>query len=130
MAVGTGMKTLRALYVLIAVFMLACGCQAYAGSAREDLVHAYVLVKLANNNYGGHRANALHHLEVAGRDLGLDLHSGGTERERQMQSDAQMAEAGRILRDVRYRLDVHDRDRASANVNRAIIEIDKALSAR
>ena len=126
-AVCKGMKTHRSLYVLMAVFMLGFGLHAYAASPREDLVHAYVLVKLSNNNYQGHRDAALRELEDAGHALGLDMRSGGTQHERQMRSDDQMAEAGRILRDVRHRLEARDRDRAASHVDRAIRHIDDAL---
>jgi hypothetical protein len=44
-----------------------------------------------------------------------------------MKSDAQVAEAGRILHDVRNRLDARDRDHAAAHVDTAIHEIDEAL---
>jgi hypothetical protein len=107
--------------------LLAFTSHAYAATAREDLVHAYVLLKLANSNYAGHRANALKELENAGHDLGLDLNGRGTEHERQMKSDVQVAEAGRILHDVRNRLDARDRDHAAAHVDTAIHEIDEAL---
>ena len=124
------MKTYRALCVLMTMFLLSFANHAYAASAREDLVHAYVLLKMANNNYGGHRATALHHIEEAAHDIGLDLKGGGTERERQWKSDAQVAEAGRILKDVRYRLDRRDRDRAVAHLDRAIREVDDALGVK
>src|SRR5438309_101015 len=104
------MKTKCWLAMLMAALLLGFGSQAYAASPREDLVQAYILMRTANNNYAGHRGNALRELEDAGHHLGLDLKGGGTERQRQMTSDAKVAEAGRILRDVRSRLDRRDRD--------------------
>ena len=121
------MKTNRLLAVFMAALLLGFGSQAYAGTPREDLVQAYVLLKAANNNYAGHRVNALKELEDAAHDLGLELKSGGGQHQRQMTSDAQVAEAGRILHDVRHRLDARDRDHAAAHVDRAIHEIDEAL---
>jgi hypothetical protein len=121
------MKTYRLLLVLMAALVLGLGSHAYAASPREDLVQAYVMLRAANNNYNGHRGAALRALEDAGQHLGLDMKSKGTQRQPQMSSDARLAEAGRILRDVRYRLDRHDRDIAAAHVDRAIREIDEAL---
>ena len=124
------MKTHRLLCAVITAGVLLLGTQAYADSPREDIVHAYVLLKMANNDYAGHRGNAIKELEKAGQELGLDLHGHGQEHERQMQSDAQMAEAGRILREARDRLDAHDREHAAAHVDRAMREIDRALHIR
>jgi hypothetical protein len=124
------MKTYRLLYVLIAGFMLLFGNQAFGQSAREDMVHAYILLKTANHNYGGHREAAIKEIERAGHDLGLDLRGRSTQREQQLQSDAQMAEAFRILHEVRNRLDRHDRDIAATHVDNAMHEIDLALRLR
>jgi hypothetical protein len=124
------MKTYRLLTVLMAALLLDFGGQAYAASPRQDLVQAYVLLRSAKNNYNGHRGVALHELEDAAHHLGLDLRSSGTERQAQMTSDAKLAEASRILHDVRYRLDRHDRDIAAAHVDRAIHEINEALRVR
>jgi hypothetical protein len=123
------MKTYRLLVVLMAA-LLGIGSHAYAASPREDLVQAYLLLKSANNDYAGHRGAALHELEDAAHHLGMDLRGGYTERQRQMTSDAKVAEAKRILRDVRSRLDRHDRDIAAAHVDRAIREINEALRVR
>src|SRR4051812_12550855 len=99
------MKTfhLFTVFTVMAALLLGCRTQAYAASPREDLVQAYILLRTANNNYAGHRGNALREIEDAGHHLGLDLNGRGNERQRQMTSDAKVAEAGRILRDVRYR---------------------------
>lgn len=121
------MKTHRLFVVLVAALLLGFGSHAYAASPREDLVQAYILLRTANNNYAGHRGTALRELEDAAHHLGMDLKSGGNQRQRQMTSDAKMAEAGRILRDVRHRLDRRDRDIAAAHVDHAIHEIDEAL---
>lgn len=124
------MKTYRLLIVLLAAILLNFGSPAYAASPRDDLVQAYLILRAANNNYNGHRGAALRAIEDAGQHLGLDLNSKGTQHQPQMSSDARLAEAGRILRGVRYRLDRHDRDIAAAHVDRAIREIDQALRVR
>jgi hypothetical protein len=124
------MKTYGLLFAMLATLLLGFGSQAYAASPREDLVQAYVLLNSANNNYAGHRGAALRELQDAAHDLGLDIKSGGTQHQRQMTSDAKVTEAGRILRDVRHRLDKRDLDLSAGHVDRAIHEIDEALKKR
>jgi hypothetical protein len=122
-------RTYRSLYLRIAAFALALsfGLSARAESPREELAHAYVLLKMAKHDYGGHKATALRELETAGHDLGLDLKGGGSEHERQMKSDELVAESGRMLREASNKLEARDRERAAAHVDRAIHEIDEAL---
>jgi len=120
------MKT-RLLSVLVAGLTLLFGAQAYAQSARQDIVHAYTLLKLSNHDYGGHRVAAIKALEAAGHELGLDMKGKGTAGEMQMQSDGQMAEASRILHGARDRLTAADREHAAKHVDKAIEEIDLAL---
>jgi hypothetical protein len=119
----------RSWYLQIAAvaLVLSFGVRAYAETPREELAHAYVLLKLAKHDYAGHRAAALRELEVAGHDLGLDLQGRGSEHERQLQSDELVAQSGRMLHELRGRLEARDRDRAAAHVDRAIHEIDEAL---
>jgi len=55
----------------------------YAEPPRQEVVHAYVLLKHANHNYEGHRARALEHLQSAGKALNLKLEGDADNRERQ-----------------------------------------------
>ncbi|HWC59150.1 MAG TPA: hypothetical protein VHC44_05590 [Verrucomicrobiae bacterium] len=121
------MKTHRLLFVLVAGLALLFSAQAYADPARDDIVHAYVLLKMANANYAGHRDKAIKELEQVGHELGMDLNGRGADNERQMKSDGQMAEAARILHEARNRLDARDREHAASHVDRAISEIELAL---
>ncbi len=126
------MKTCR-LWLLLAVVaasLVLFGNQAYAAGPREDIVRAYFLIKMSNNNYSGHRDAALRELEIVGRELGLDLRSGGQNRERQRQSDAQMDEAFQILRVARDKLDAHDREHEAGHLENAMHEVDLALRKR
>ena len=120
------MKT-RLLSVLVVGMTLLFGAQAYAQSARDEIVHAYVLLKAANHDYAGHRNAAIKALEEAGHGLGLEMKGKGSAKELQMQSDEQMAEASRILHGARDQLSAADREHAAKHVNRAIEEIDQAL---
>ena len=121
------MKTCRLWYVLVAAGAVLLGNQAHAASPREDIVRAYFLVKASNNNYSGHRDAALKELDVVARELGLDLRSGGQNRQPQGQSDSQMAEAFQILQVAREKLDAHDREHEAGHLEKALHEIDLAL---
>lgn len=116
-------------FLQIAAFTVAVsfGLSAHAETPREEVAHAYVLLKMANHDYGGHRAAAMHELEAAGNALGLDLHGHGTEHERQMKSDELVAESSRILHEARDKLEARDRQRVADHIERAIREIDGAL---
>ena len=120
----------RYIQIVAIVLALSFGVRAYAETPREELAHAYILLKLANADYAGHRAKAMKELETAGKDLGLSLEGRGSEHERQLKSDEQVAEARRLLREARDKLEARDRDRAAAHLEKAIVEIDAALKAR
>jgi hypothetical protein len=121
------MKTCRLWYVLIVAGAVLLGNQAYAAGPRDDIVRAYFLIKMSNNNYSGHRDKALKELEFVGRELGLDLRSGGQNEQRQRQSDAQMDEAFQILRVARDKLDAHDREHEAGHLEKAMHEVSLAL---
>jgi len=121
------MKTCRLWYVLIVAGAVLLGNQAYAAGPRDDIVRAYFLIKMSNNNYSGHRDAALRELEIVGHELGLDMRSGGQNKERQMRSDAQMDEAFKILRVARDKLDAHDREHEAGHLEKAMHEVDLAL---
>lgn len=120
----------RYIQIVAIVLALSFGVRAYAETPREELAHAYILLKLANADYAGHRAKAMKELETAGKDLGLSLEGRGSKHERQLKSDEQVTEARRLLREARDKLEARDRDRAAAHLEKAIAEIDAALKAR
>jgi hypothetical protein len=123
------MKTHRSLYLKVAAFALALsfGVSAYAETPREELAHSYVLLKLAKNDYGGHKAAALQELEATGHDLGLDLHGRGSKVERQLKSDELVAESSRLLHEASAKLEARDRQLAAAHLDKAAHELDEAL---
>jgi hypothetical protein len=122
-------RNYRKLYLQMAAAALALsfGLSAYAETPREELAHAYVLLKMAKHDYGGHKMAAIHELEEAGHDLGLDLNGRGTEHERQLKSDELIAESDRMLHEARNKLAAHDRERVASHVEKAIQEADAAL---
>jgi hypothetical protein len=116
--------------MIVAVLTLAFGLRAYAETPREELVHAFHLLKKADHDYAGHRVKAMGEVEIAGKALGLELGGEAPERERQWKSDEQLAEARRLLREARDKLERRDRDRVAEHVDIAIKEIDAALKVK
>lgn len=122
------MKLTSRILQLVAVTVgLSFAARIYAEPPRQELVHAYVLLKHANHNYEGHRARALEHLQAAGKALNLTLEGDADNRERQWKSDQMMAEARHLLYHARGAFERHDRDIAAAHVDKAIEEIDRAI---
>jgi hypothetical protein len=126
------MKTARTVYVkiLAVVIALSFAASVHAETAREEIAHAYKLLKSADRAYGGHRTNAIHELEVAAADIGLDLGgAAGPGHELQWKSDEKVSEAQKLLRDARIKLEARDRDRVTAHLQKAIEELNAALEA-
>lgn len=117
-------KYLQIVAVLLA---LSFTVRAHAETPREELVHAYRLMKHADHDYDGHREAAMKALEAAGKKLGLELRGDDLEKERQWKSDARLTEARRLLREARGKLEDKDRERAAMHVDKAIKELDIAL---
>ena len=109
---------------------LTIGVRAYAEPPRDELAHAYRLLKSADHDYDGHREAAMKEVQVAGDKLGLTLEGEGVERERQWKSDRRLSEARKLLRDARDKLEERDRDRVAESVEKAIKEIDVALKVK
>lgn len=124
--------TSRSLYSKIAAIavLLCFGLCAYAEGPREELAHAYYLLKEAKSDYGGHRAKAKDEVEAAGRELGIELGGGVPERERQWESDKQLQEARRLLADVRDNMEERDRKRIAHHLDESIRQLDVALRKR
>jgi hypothetical protein len=109
---------------------LTIGVRAYAEPPRDELAHAYRLLKSADHDYDGHREAAMKEVQVAGDKLGLKLEGEGVERERQWKSDRRLSEARKLLRDARDKLEDRGRDRVAESVEKAIKEIDVALKVK
>ena len=116
-------------YLQIVAFVLAFsfGLHAYAETPRESLIHAYHLLKKADHDYDGHRVKAMEHIEAAGKALGLELKGDLSHKEMQWKSDAQLAEARKILHTTAKKLEKADRELVADHVEGAIKEINIAL---
>jgi hypothetical protein len=113
--------------VAIAAALSFFGISAYAESPREEVVHAYRLMKGADHDYDGHREAAMKEVRSAGDKLGLTLEGEGVKEERQWKSDRRMKEARRLLREARDKLEARDRDRVADELDHAIKQVDAAL---
>ena len=107
--------------------VLALAASAYAEPPRDELAHAYRLIKDADADYAGHRVAALEEVRLADKELGISLEGEAPEREAQWKSDARLTEARRLLKDAREKLGDRDRDRVAGHVDKAIHELDAAL---
>ncbi|HWD19928.1 MAG TPA: hypothetical protein VHB20_11685 [Verrucomicrobiae bacterium] len=124
------MKTtnyLRGLQVGIIALGLTFGLNARADTARDEVRHAYTLLKAAHDDYHGHKDMAVAELKQAGARLGLDLEGGHWEHEGQLKSDEQLVHARTLLKEARNKLEGHDRELAASQVEAAIKQIDLSL---
>jgi hypothetical protein len=119
-------------YIKLGAVLLALsvGVSAYAETPREELVHAYRLLKGADHDYDGHRVAAMKEIEAAGHKLGLALEGEGMKEESQWKSDKRLAEARHLLREARTKLEVKDRDLAGSEVDAAVKEVNMALKVK
>jgi len=97
---------------------------------REEVAHAFHLLKKADHDYDGHRGKAMREVETAGKALKLELGGEIADKEKQWKSDEQMAEARRLLVEARDKLEKKDRDVIADHLEVAIKEIDEALKVK
>lgn len=90
------------------------------------LARAYHLLKHADRDYKGHRAKAMHEIEVAARLMGMRLGEPGRGRENQAASDAQVREAQSLLNEAAANLS----GKPLRHVQAAIRQLTIALSIR
>jgi predicted negative regulator of RcsB-dependent stress response len=126
------MKSNYRLYTKLAAVAIALsfGIRAYAEPPRDELAHAYYLLKTADHDYKGHKAKAIHEIEQAGHEIGMKFEGHISDHERQLKSDEQISAASGLLRDARDKMEASDRDKAATHLQKAIEEVDAALKAR
>jgi len=90
------------------------------------LRQAYFTLSVANQNYDGHRYEAMREIEAAANYLKFDLRDDGRGLERQRVSDEQLRSARSLLEQARVELDKKPRK----HVEKAIKEVDLALKVR
>lgn len=116
--------------IAVVAFLFSFGLAAHAEPPRDELAHAYRLLKTANHDYDGHRVKAMEEVKAAASDLGIEVGGELPDREHQWKSDDQLKEARRLLRDAKDKLEAHDRDRVAEHVEKAIKEINASLEVK
>ena len=91
------------------------------------LRRAYHILATGDHDYKGRRAKAMKEVATAGDLLGMDLHGGEKDHERQVLSDEKMREAKHLLERVLDAAEVKNEKRISRHIESAIAHIDKAL---
>ncbi|HZV34522.1 MAG TPA: hypothetical protein VFB72_08075 [Verrucomicrobiae bacterium] len=126
--------TSKNLYLTLAAIALTLTFglnSAYAESPRDELIHAYQLLQRSNGDYAGHKAKAMEEIQAAGRSMNLNFEGlRMSTEERQWKSDEQLTEARRLLNDASQKLESRDREHAAEHLQRAIRDLDEALSHR
>ena len=119
-------------YLKIAAIILAgaFALNSHAEPPRDEVAHAYRLLKTADHDYAGHKAIALAEVQAAAHDLHLELGGALEERERQWKSDAQLIEARRLLSEARNKLERQDRELVAVHLDKALSEINAALKVK
>jgi methionine-rich copper-binding protein CopC len=102
-------------------------------STDEELAllrQAYRAMESADHDYKGHRLKAMHEVQAAAKQLGVEIKGGGKGREAQGSSDSQMNTARGLLQNVRSNPADEKRDKVLSHVDKAIEQIDLALKAK
>jgi hypothetical protein len=74
------------------------GARSTASAGAVGLLdEAYGALRIADHDYKGHRARAMHQIEDAARELGSKLSGGGRGDEKQVKSDSQLHSAQSLL---------------------------------
>ena len=94
------------------------------------LAHAYTILATGDHDYAGHRVEAMKHVEVAGKFLGLDLAGDLKDHEKQVLSDDKMLQAQRMLAHLVKMASIKDQDRVVNQLNDAINQINLALAVK
>jgi hypothetical protein len=91
---------------------------------RHKLRTAYWLIEHADREYDGHRKVALKEVKKAGDIIGMDLHGEGYRGDAKWDSDKQLREARKLLKEVRLESGGGEEHK---HLRTAIKEIDLAL---
>ena len=102
---------------------------AFRDSAEAGMLRrAYHILATGDHDYKGHRVGAMHAVEAAGNLLGMDLKGDDKDREPQPLSDAKLREARGLLQNVLGAAGVKAQKRVVRHINKAIKQINVALS--
>jgi len=98
------------------------------GPEAKMVAHVYAMLANGDHDYAGHRIAAMHHVELAGTLLGLDLAGDLKDHEKQVLSDDQMRQAKRLLKKLIKNAEIKDQPRVVDELTSAVHQIDSALA--
>ena len=94
------------------------------------LAHAYAILARGDHDYNGHRVEAMHHLERAGKILGMDLDGDLKDHEKQALSDVKMRQAQRLINHLIKAAIIRDQPKVIDQLSDANNQIDLALATK
>ncbi|HEY1685744.1 MAG TPA: hypothetical protein VGG19_13335 [Tepidisphaeraceae bacterium] len=116
----------------VASFALAKDNASSQTKAQElgNLQEAYDLLRIADHDYKGHRAKAMHAIESAAHEVGGEAGAHRRGHEAQVTSDEQLRQAQTLLESVSSMASQMDQTRLSEHVSHALNEIHTALNTK
>jgi len=94
------------------------------------LAHAYKILARGDHDYNGHRVEAMHHLERAGKILGVDLDGDLKDHEKQALSDDKMRQVQRLINHLIRAATLRDQPKVIDQLSDANNQIDLALATK
>ncbi len=94
----------------------------------QTLRSAYLILVMADHDYKGHRVRAMHAIEGACDILGTDIRGDGKGHEKQGVSDEQLHQAAQMLQDALGMAQSNHQKKVVNHINRAIEQLNIALS--
>jgi len=89
---------------------------------------AYSILSTGDHDYQGHRVKAMHAVEAGAKLLGMDLAGDLKDRTPQKLSDEKLRQAQSLISQVLASAAVKDQKRVVKHLNKAVTEINTALS--
>jgi hypothetical protein len=102
---------------------------AFTDSAEAKMLRdAYSILSTGDHDYQGHRVKAMHAVEAGAKLLGMDLAGDLKDRTPQKLSDEKLRQAQSLISQVLASAAVKDQKRVVKHLNKAVTEINTALS--
>jgi hypothetical protein len=104
---------------------------AFSDSAEAQMLrNAYQILATGDHDYNGHRVRAMRAVENGAKLLGMNLAGDLKDRSPQPLSDAKLREAQGLILQALGSAQVSSQKRVAARLNKAVSEINTALSIR
>ena len=122
-----------------AILILSCGATVHAAANSSDkpdnselglLRRTYHTLKIADHDYDGHRAKAMHSIEAACDMLGTNIRGDGKGDERQAVSDDQLRQGLRDLQEAHNMASAQKQQKVLVHIDKAIDDLGLALGVK